>query len=76
MPKRGNPRYSRTMDADLDLLEQKIAALIAHARALRSANEALHRDLAVSQEQNRALARRMEQASTRLDALLERLPEH
>lgn len=64
------------MDADLDLLEQKIAALIAQTRALRSANEALHRDLAVSQEQSRALARRMEQASTRLDALLERLPEH
>ena len=64
------------MDADLDLLEQKIAALIAHARALRGANEALHHDLAVSREQNRALARRMEQASTRLDALLERLPEH
>jgi hypothetical protein len=64
------------MDADLALLEQKLAALIAHARALRSANAALNRELATTQEQNRVLTQRMEQASARLDALLERLPEN
>jgi hypothetical protein len=64
------------MDADLALLEQKLAALIAHARALRSANAALNRELVTTQEQNRVLTQRMEQASARLDALLERLPEH
>ena len=64
------------MDADLALLEQKLAALIAHARALRTANAALNRELVTTQEQNRVLTQRMEQASARLDALLERLPEN
>lgn len=63
------------MDAELDLLEQKVAALLAHANALRTANVALNRELATAQQQNRVLAQRMEQASARVDALLERLPE-
>lgn len=65
----------RAMDAELALLEQKISALLAHANALRTANSLLNRELATSQQQNRVLAERMEQASARLDALLERLPE-
>lgn len=63
------------MDADLAVLEQKLALLIAHARELRAANEMLRRDLAVAQEENSALSHRMQQASLRLDALLDRLPE-
>ena len=63
------------MEADLSSLEHKIAMLIAHARELRVANEALRRDLVDVQEQNRALSQRIQQASTRLDALLHRLPE-
>ena len=63
------------MDADLAVLEQKIALLIAHARELRAANETLRRDLAVVQEEKNALAQQMQQASMRLDALLDRLPE-
>lgn len=63
------------MDADLSLLEQKLALLISHALELRAANDALRRDLAIAQEQNRALSQRMQQASMRLDALLDRLPE-
>jgi cell division protein ZapB len=62
------------MDTDLTVLEQKLASLIAHARALRAANEALRRDLGTAQEQNRVLAQRMQAATTRLDALLARLP--
>ncbi len=67
--------YIHRMDADLSALEQKVAMLIAHAGALRAANERLSSDLTAAQEQNRALARRMQQASTRLDALLDLLPE-
>jgi cell division protein ZapB len=63
------------MDADLTVLEQKVALLIAHARELRAANEMLRRDLAIAQEENSALSHRMQQASIRLDALLDRLPE-
>ena len=64
------------MEADLTSLERKLALLIAHAGELRAANEALRHDLAVVQDQNRALAQRMQQATTRLDALLDRLPEN
>ena len=57
------------------MLEHKIAMLISHARDLRDANEALRRDLSDVQQENRMLAQRMQQASSRLDALLDRLPE-
>jgi len=63
------------MDTDLGLLEQKLATLIAQAGALRAANERLSHDLVTAQERNHALAQRMQQASARLDALLDRLPE-
>ena len=63
------------MDADLDLLEQKLRLLIAQSRELRASNEALRRELAAAHERNRSLAQRMQQATMRLDALLERLPQ-
>lgn len=75
MTRREAPFYSHRMDADLNLLEQKLATLIAHASALRAANDRLARDLGAAQDQNRTLTRRMQQASVRLDALLDRLPE-
>jgi hypothetical protein len=62
------------MNDDLDSLEQKLATLIAHVDALRATNEVLRRDLAQANERNRALAQRMQAASARLDAVLERLP--
>jgi len=62
------------MDHDLALLEQKLAALVAHTRALRAANEDLRARLAQAQAHERALDERMRAAATRLDALLARMP--
>ncbi len=62
------------MDNDLIQLEQKLATLLAHTRAMRVANESLRNDLAAAQERNRTLASRMQEASARLDELLNRLP--
>jgi uncharacterized protein (TIGR02449 family) len=62
------------MNDDIGALEQKLGALISHTRALRAANESLRRELAACQERNRQLALRMEQASSRVDALLSRIP--
>ncbi len=62
------------MEADLAGLEQKLATLIAHTRALRAANASLRRDLAAAVETNRALAMRMQAATARLDALMARIP--
>lgn len=67
--------YSLGMEEELDLLEQKLALLVARSEALCDANATLRRELASAQERNRALAQRMQAASSRLDALLDRLPE-
>jgi regulator of replication initiation timing len=62
------------IDQDLALLEQKLASLIAHTRALRAANESLRHELATSRERNVDLKARIEHAGARLDALLARMP--
>ena len=62
------------MDSDLAQLEQKLASLLAHTRALRAANEALRRDLTTAQERNREMTVRAQQAGARLDALIARMP--
>ena len=60
------------MESDLALLEQKLATLIAHTRALRAANESLRRDLAAATERNREMNIKVQQAGARLDALIAR----
>ena len=60
---------------ELASLEQKLATLITHTRALRAANESLRRELAAANTRNHALAARVAEARQRLDALLSRLPE-
>ena len=62
------------MDNELTALEQRLATLLAHTRALRAANEALRGELASAREHNRDLALRVQQATARLDALLARIP--
>ena len=62
------------METDLAQLEQKLATLIAHTRALRAANESLRRDLAAAQERNREMTITVQQAGARLDALIARMP--
>jgi len=63
------------MDAELARLEQKIAALLADYHRLRAENESLKRELARAQEHNRVLSGRIAAATSRLDSLLQRLPE-
>lgn len=55
------------MDADLKALEEKLAKLIAQLKLLRTENVSLRQDLA-------NLKGNMMLASTRLEALMERLP--
>ena len=62
------------MDADLDELERKVAALIASVQALREANDRLDRELGAARERERVVAERMEAARGRLDALIGQLP--
>ena len=62
------------MDADLAALYERHETLIAYARELRAANELLRGELLASQERNRDLTARVTQATTRLDALIARMP--
>ena len=62
------------MDSELAALEQRVAALIALAAELRSTNFSLRQQVAVLQSQNRQLDERMASASTRIEALLRKLP--
>lgn len=68
------PDKMTPVDADLAQLEQKLATLIAHTRALRAANEDLRAKLAQAGERERTLEARMRTARERLDALLARMP--
>ncbi|MEO8508063.1 MAG: hypothetical protein ABI593_10565 [Betaproteobacteria bacterium] len=65
---------SRPMESDLSQLEQKLATLIAHTRALRAANESLRRDLVAATDRNREMTIKVQQAGARLDALIARMP--
>ncbi len=66
---------SASLEDEIAVLERKLAALIAHTRGLRAANEALRRELASAQARNRALADRVVEAKARIDALVAKLPE-
>ncbi len=64
----------RDLERDIAALEQKLATMLSHTRALRMANEALRRELAAAQSRNHTLAARVATARERLDALLARIP--
>ncbi|MEO8739210.1 MAG: hypothetical protein ABI537_05850 [Casimicrobiaceae bacterium] len=63
------------MDSEISALEHKVAALLAEYHRLRADNESLRRELGRAHEQGRVLAARVQAASTRLDSLLQQLPE-
>lgn len=70
----GGNATAALMEPELAQLEQKLATLIAHTRALRAANESLRRDLATATERNREMTIKVQQAGARLDALIARMP--
>ena len=64
-----------SIETDLAALEQRLAALLAYAKGLRAANEALRRGLSAAEARNQALSERVAEAKRRPDALVSRLPE-
>jgi hypothetical protein len=62
------------MEDELAALESRVDALIAFTRELQDANDILRRELLALQERNRDLNGRVTQATTRLDALIARVP--
>ena len=63
------------MEADIKVLEQKVGQLVRVCQQLRSENVQLRQELAQSQDDTRQLKDNMTQASHRLEALIEHLPQ-
>ena len=67
--------YSPGMHAELDTLEAKIRQVAELCQALRRDNIALRQPLVTAQQDNKHLAARLNEAKTRLNTLLDSLPE-
>jgi len=63
------------MDADLKALEEKIAQLVTLCQSLRGENQDLRQEVAQIQDEARRLKDQMAQASARLEAVIDKLPE-
>ncbi|MHB1214244.1 MAG: hypothetical protein ACYCY9_04575 [Thiobacillus sp.] len=67
--------YSPAMQAELDTLETKIRQVAELCHALRQDNIALRQQVLAAQQDNKQLTTRLDAAKTRLQALLDTLPE-
>jgi cell division protein ZapB len=63
------------MHAELDTLEAKIRQVAELCQSLRQDNIALRQQLLASQQDNKQLTTKLDAAKTRLQALLNSLPE-
>jgi cell division protein ZapB len=63
------------MEADLKALEAKLAQFIAFSQHLRNENHSLRQELALAQSEARSLKDNMGHAESRLQSIIEQLPE-
>lgn len=63
------------MDTELTSLEQKLSQLVDFCQQLRDENHDLRQQLATEQNQTKQLHEKLSGAKTRLENLLNRLPE-
>jgi hypothetical protein len=63
------------MIAELDTLEAKIRQLGERCHSLRDENLSLRQQLLAAQQDNKQLAARLDAARTRLQVLIDKLPE-
>lgn len=63
------------MDVDLKSLEAKLTKLIELSRGLQAENTALRQELVQAQSESKKLKENVEVVSSRLEAIIERLPE-
>ena len=63
------------MEAELKSLEEKIDQFVQLCRRLRSENIQLRQELAAAINEKKYLSEKMDAAASRLEVLLERIPE-
>jgi cell division protein ZapB len=64
------------MDTELTSLENKLSQLVEFCRRLRDENHELRQQLATEKNQNKQLHEKINGAKTRLENLLNRIPEN
>ena len=67
--------YSVLMDAELNSLDEKIAQLAKLCQKLRGDNTQLRQELASAQTENKRLAEKVNTARTRIESLLNQIPD-
>ena len=65
----------RNMEAELKTLEQKLSQFVELCQRMRLVNQQLRQELASALNENKQLAERIGTATTRLENLLNQLPE-
>ena len=75
MTLQGFPNYSASMDADIKSLEAKLTKLIELTQNLRTENAVLRQELVQAQSESKKLRENVDVVSSRLEAIIERLPE-
>ena len=63
------------VEAELDILDEKISQLVKLCHRLRTDNQELRQQLAAAKSANKQLNEKIANARTRLETLLTRLPE-
>jgi cell division protein ZapB len=67
--------YSVLMEAELNTLDEKIALLAKLCQKLRGDNTQLRQQLASAQTENKRLADKVSTAKTRIESLLNQIPD-
>ncbi len=69
-------RYAlESMEADIQRFEEKLNHFVTLFQRLRSENNDLRQQLAAKSDEVKRLAEKLDQARTRIEALVEQLPE-
>jgi cell division protein ZapB len=63
------------MEADIQRFEEKLTHFVTLFQRLRSENSELRQQLAAKGDEVKRLAEKLDQAKTRIEALVEQLPE-
>lgn len=71
--KMNSPKLA-AMNAELDALEQKVEQVLAMCAHLRTENRVLREQIGALKQRNESLEARAEEARTRLEALMDKLP--
>ena len=64
------------MDSELTALEEKLGQLIMLCKRLRSENTGLRQEIAKTISENKSLSEKINGAKTRLEVLLDQIPEN